>query len=137
MLMSTTQTTTHQAEIIGEYRPFGEGAVHGVTFDGKLVWFARDNELVAFDPDSEKVTRRPQDARVRQGHRQRDGLGRRDTSGSASIALAKIHQIDAKTGEIIKTRAQHISGIESNGKGAFWCGGEGGKLRLVQKTAKS
>lgn len=60
-----------------------------------------------------------------------------DTSGSASLALAKIHQIDAKTGEIIKTRAKHISGIESNGKGAFWCGGEGGKLRLVQKTAKS
>ena len=93
MLKSTTQTTTHQAEIIGKYRPFGEGAVHGVTFD---------NELVAFDPDSEKVTRR-----------------------------------DTKTGESIKTRAKHISGIESNGKGAFWCGGEGGKLRLVQKTAKS
>jgi outer membrane protein assembly factor BamB len=29
-----------------------------VTFDGKLVWFARDGELVAFDPAAEKVVRR-------------------------------------------------------------------------------
>src|SRR5689334_10615376 len=47
-----------EAEIVHEYGPFGEGGVHGVTFDGKLVWFARDNELVAFDPETEKVVRR-------------------------------------------------------------------------------
>ena len=32
--------------------------MHGVTFDGKLVWFARNDELVAFDPASERVVRR-------------------------------------------------------------------------------
>jgi outer membrane protein assembly factor BamB len=47
------------AEIAREYVPFNDRAnVHGVTFDGKLVWFARNDELVAFDPDSAQVKRR-------------------------------------------------------------------------------
>jgi glutamine cyclotransferase len=49
---------TGEAEVVHEYVPLDEGHVHGVTFDGKLVWFARDGELVAFDPASEKVVRR-------------------------------------------------------------------------------
>ena len=209
-------STTHQAEILGEYGPFGEGGIHGVTFDGKLVWFARDNELVAFDPDSEKVVKRlavpaqagtafdgehlyqvanseilviePSDGRI---VRKIPAPGKGGDSGMAwadgylwvgEYRAAKIHQIDAKTGEIIKTLssdrfvtgvscvdgalwhgvsddkpselrrlaadgtveealviegAKHVSGVESNGKGAFWCGGEGGKLRLVAKAARA
>jgi PQQ-like domain len=46
------------AEIAREYRPLDDSRIHGVTFDGKLVWFARDNELVAFDPETEQVVRR-------------------------------------------------------------------------------
>jgi len=47
------------AEIAREYVPFADrGHVHGVTFDGKLVWFARNDEVVAFDPETEKVVRR-------------------------------------------------------------------------------
>jgi hypothetical protein len=46
------------AEVIREYVPIEHGEVHGVTFDGKLVWYARDDELVAFDPETEKVVRR-------------------------------------------------------------------------------
>jgi hypothetical protein len=47
------------AEVAREYVPFADrGHVHGVTFDGKLVWFARNDEVVAFDPESEKVVRR-------------------------------------------------------------------------------
>jgi outer membrane protein assembly factor BamB len=46
------------AEIVREYQPIDEGRIHGVTFDGKLVWFARDGELVAFDPETEKVVHR-------------------------------------------------------------------------------
>jgi outer membrane protein assembly factor BamB len=47
-----------EAEVVREYVPIEQGAVHGVTFDGKLVWYARDDELVAFDPETEKVVRR-------------------------------------------------------------------------------
>jgi hypothetical protein len=60
----TTQTSTfqstrrHDAEVAREYVPFTDrGSVHGVTFDGELVWFARNDELVAFDPKTEKVVR--------------------------------------------------------------------------------
>jgi glutamine cyclotransferase len=46
------------AEIIREYGPFAEGEqVHGVTFDGRQVWFASGNRLNALDPDSGEVTR--------------------------------------------------------------------------------
>jgi len=206
-------STTRQAEVLAEYGPFGEGGVHGVTFDGKLVWFARDNELVAFDPDREEVVRRlavpaeagtafdgenlyqlaggeilvvrPSDGRVL---RKMPAPGKGADSGMAwadgylwvgQYRASKIHQIDAKTGEIVKTLSSdrfvtgvscvdgalwhgasdggrdpelrrlgadgsveeslvlagiaHVAGVESNGKGEFWCGGEGGKLRLVGK----
>jgi hypothetical protein len=206
-------STTHEAEVLGEYGPFGEGGVHGVTFDGKLVWVARDNELVAFDPDSEKVVRRlavpaeagtafdgehlyqiakseilviePKDGRV---VRKIPAPGKGGDSGMAwadgylwvgEYRASKIHQIDTKTGEIVKTLSSdrfvtgvscvdgalwhgaldephpaelrrlapdgtveetlvldgisHVAGVESNGKGAFWCGAEGGKIRLVKK----
>lgn len=42
-----------QAQIIREYGPFpGVQAVHGVTYDGRQVWFATGEKLVAMDPDS-------------------------------------------------------------------------------------
>jgi outer membrane protein assembly factor BamB len=50
--------TTSEAEVIREYVPIDDHPIHGVTFDGKLVWFARDDEVVAFDPALEKVVRR-------------------------------------------------------------------------------
>lgn len=53
--MSTSKRT---AEIVREYQPLDDAQIHGVTFDGKLVWFAREGELVAFDPEAEKVVRR-------------------------------------------------------------------------------
>ncbi|OJT24158.1 hypothetical protein BO221_13295 [Archangium sp. Cb G35] len=53
--MSASKRT---AEIVREYLPLDDAQIHGVTFDGNLVWFARDNELVAFDPETEKVVRR-------------------------------------------------------------------------------
>jgi len=52
-------TDIADAEVAREYVPFPDrGHVHGVTFDGTLVWFARNDELVAFDPASEQVVRR-------------------------------------------------------------------------------
>lgn len=50
---------SEDAEVVREYVPFADrGNVHGVTFDGKLVWFARNDEVVAFDPESGKIVRR-------------------------------------------------------------------------------
>ncbi|HEX5659806.1 MAG TPA: glutamine cyclotransferase [Polyangiales bacterium] len=46
------------AQVIRELAPLDETQIHGVTYDGERVWFARDNELIAFDPKQEKVVRR-------------------------------------------------------------------------------
>ena len=44
------------AEIIREYGPFpGVEAVHGVTFDGRHVWFASGDRLNALDPASGEI----------------------------------------------------------------------------------
>src|SRR5262245_42367222 len=46
------------AQIIREYGPFpGADAVHGVTYDGRQVWFAAGDKLIAFDPASGKPQR--------------------------------------------------------------------------------
>ncbi|QVQ27807.1 glutamine cyclotransferase [Achromobacter deleyi] len=47
-----------QAQIIREYGPFpGVQAVHGVTYDGKQVWFAVGDSLIALDPASGATSR--------------------------------------------------------------------------------
>lgn len=153
--MKTSATERGKAEILGEYGPFGDGGVHGVTFDGKLVWFARTGEIVAFDPETEKVVRRlktpadagtafdgehlyqlaedqilvvrPSDGRVL---RKIPAPGKGKDSGMAwadgylwvgAYRESKIHQIDAKTGEIVKTLTSDrwVTGV-SCVDGALW-----------------
>jgi glutamine cyclotransferase len=47
-----------EVEVEREYGPFAEnGRVHGVTFDGALVWFASGEQLQALDPESGRLTR--------------------------------------------------------------------------------
>ena len=57
---STRRTVARDAEVVREYVPLDENQIHGVTHDGNLVWFARDGELVAFDPGTERVVARHQ-----------------------------------------------------------------------------
>ena len=46
------------AEIVREYGPFpGIEGVHGVTYDGRHVWFASGDQLNALDPVSGKMLR--------------------------------------------------------------------------------
>ena len=40
-----------RAEVLREYGPYpGTEHIHGVTFDGTQVWFARGESIVALDP---------------------------------------------------------------------------------------
>ncbi|OJY22977.1 MAG: hypothetical protein BGO98_33280 [Myxococcales bacterium 68-20] len=151
-------TTVHAAEVVREYVPLDEGRIHGVTFDGKLVWFARDDEIVAFDPEKEQVVRRhpvpaadagtafdgehiyqlarheilviqPADGRI---VRRLPAPGKGQDSGMAwadghlwigQCYGAKIHKVDAKTGEIVKTLTsdRFVTGV-SCVDGALWHG---------------
>ena len=143
-------------EIAREFQPIDRSQIHGVTFDGTLVWFARDDELVAFDPVSERVTRRldvpgarggtafdgthlyqlagetilvldPSDGRV---VRKLPAPNRGENSGMAwsdgflwigQYRAAKIHKLDAETGELLKTLSsdRFVTGV-SCVDGALW-----------------
>lgn len=160
------------AEIVREYQPLGDRQIHGVTFDGALVWFARDDELVAFDPASEQVVRRhavpsadagtafdgehiyqlasgeilvirPHDGRV---VRKLPAPGKGEDSGMAwadgylwigQCYGAKIHKVDARTGEVVKTLTsdRFVTGV-SCVDGALWHGAAGdGKPAELRRLA--
>ena len=49
---------TTPAHIVREYGPFDDTpAVHGVSFDGKQLWFASGDHVNAVDPDSGRLRR--------------------------------------------------------------------------------
>lgn len=144
------------AKIARELEPIDQAQIHGVTFDGVLVWFARDNELVAFDPSAERVVKRfdlpgaaagtafdgthlyqlagteilvvsPSDGRI---VRRLPAPNRGENSGMAwadgflwigQYRASKIHKVDAKTGELVKTLSsdRFVTGV-SCVDGALW-----------------
>lgn len=147
-----------EAKVIHEYVPLDEQSIHGVTFDGKRVWFARDDELVAFDPATEKVVARHQVPRAGAGTafdgkhlyqlakeeilvvqpsdgkvvRRLPAPARGNNSGMAyadgylfigQFREARIHKVDAKTGEVVKTLTsdRFVTGV-SCVDGALWHG---------------
>jgi hypothetical protein len=57
-MATTLKAKSRPAEILREYGPYpGIDPVHGVTFDGAHVWFARGESIVAFDPTNGTLVR--------------------------------------------------------------------------------
>jgi glutamine cyclotransferase len=112
-----------QAEIIREYGPFPEvDGVHGVSFDGKRVWFASGDRLNAMDPESGEI------------------VGALDVAAHAGtafdgkhlfqIAEAVIRKIDPKTGEVLATIPAPGNGGDSGlawAEGTLWVGQHRGR----------
>jgi hypothetical protein len=150
--------TKGAAEVVREYVPLGDRGIHGVTFDGKRVWFARDDELAAFDPETEKLVARHEVPMAKAGTafdgehlyqlaqgqilvvRPSDGrivrrLPAPDKGHNSGMAWAdgylfigqhresKIHKVDAKTGEVVKTLTsdRFVTGV-SVIDGSLWHG---------------
>jgi len=104
---------TSAAEILSEYGPFpGVDHVHGVTFDGRHVWFACGDRLSAFDPESGKT------------ERSIDVAGHAGTAFDGEhlfqIAENRIHKIDPKTGRVL---ASIPAPGEGGGSGLAWAEG--------------
>ncbi len=90
--MSSTKTS--RAEILREYGPFaGAEQVHGVTFDGRCVWFASGDRLNALDPASGEVLRSI-DAAAHAGTAF-------DGRHLFQIAEGRIQKIDPATGQVL------------------------------------
>lgn len=107
-----------QADIVQEYGPFpGVDHVHGLTYDGRQVWFAVGDRLLAMDPASGETSR---DIAV-QAH-----------AGTAfdgqylfQIAERRIQKIDPRTGKVVATIPAPGNGNDSGmawAEGSLWVG---------------
>ena len=106
------------AEVIREYGPIaGAENVHGVTFDGKNVWIAGGDKLVAIDP-ANGTTTRSLDVACHAGTAF-------DGTHLFQIAEDRIHKIDPETGKILHTIPAPGGGADSGmawAEGALWVG---------------
>jgi outer membrane protein assembly factor BamB len=107
-----------QAEILREYGPFPDiDGVHGVSFDGHLVWFASGDRLNALDPASGEIV---------------GALNVAAHAGTAfdgkhlfQIAEAVIRKIDPRTGDVVGTIPAPGNGGDSGlawAEGTLWVG---------------
>ena len=105
------------AEILHEYGPFaGVDTVHGVTFDGRHVWFASGDKLNALDPASGKTVRAievPAHAGTAF-----------DGQHLFQIAEDRIQKIDPKSGRVLGTIATPPGGSSGLAwaEGTLWVG---------------
>jgi glutamine cyclotransferase len=106
------------AKIIREYGPFVDvKAVHGVTFDGKNVWFASGDRLNTLDPESGETLRTIDVAA--------DAGTAFDGKHLFQIAEDRIHKIDPQTGRVVATIAAPGGGGDSGltwAEGSLWVG---------------
>lgn len=111
------------AEIIREYGPFpGADQVHGVTFDGRHVWFATGDRLNALDPESGETVRSI-DVAAHAGTAF-------DGEYLYQIAEDRIRKVDPKTGQIVATIPAPGKGGDSGlawAEGTLWVGQHRGR----------
>ncbi|RDL51293.1 hypothetical protein BLJAPNOD_02426 [Ensifer sp. M14] len=111
------------AEILREYGPFADAdQVHGVTFDGRHVWFATGDRLNALDPESGETVR---------------SIAVAAHAGTAfdgkhlfQIAEDCIQKIDPKTGRVLSTIPAPGNGGDSGlawAEGTLWVGQHRGR----------
>jgi glutamine cyclotransferase len=106
------------AEIVGEYGPFpGTDHVHGVTWDGRNIWFAAGDKLNAVDPASGRIVRSI-DVAAHAGTAF-------DGQHLFQIAEDRILKIDPSTGRVLATIPAPGGGRDSGltwAEGTLWVG---------------
>ncbi len=118
MTSQAQKTQVRAAEIVREYGPFaGAERIHGVTHDGRHVWAATGEKLIAFDPASGQPAREmpcPSDAGTAF-----------DGRYFYQIAEARIDKIDPATGKVVKSIPAPGGGGDSGltwAEGSLWVG---------------
>jgi glutamine cyclotransferase len=117
-LTTTRKSRPRQAEVLREYGPYpGMPHIHGVTFDGAHVWFARGESIVALDPKSGALIRE---------------LAIAGNAGTAfdgthlyQIAEGRIDKIDPATGDVVASIPAPGHGRDSGlawAEGSLWVG---------------
>ena len=110
--------TASPAEVVREYGSFPHvEAVHGVTYDGRLVWFAAGDALHAFDPASGQPLRSIEVA----AHAGTAFDGRH----LFQLAEDRIQKIEPETGRVLATIPAPGDGGDSGlawAEGTLWVG---------------
>jgi glutamine cyclotransferase len=125
MTRSRTQAAKSQqpprvqpAEVVREYGPFpGADKVHGVTHDGRHVWAATGEKLIAFDPASGEP--------VRTLNAAADAGTAFDGKHLFQLAEARINKIDPETGRVLASIPAPGQGRDSGltwAEGSLWVG---------------
>jgi glutamine cyclotransferase len=106
------------AKIVNEFGPFpGADRVHGVSYDGRYVWFASGDKLNAIDPDTGETVRSIDIA----AHAGTAFDGRH----LYQIAEDRIQKIDPETGQVLTTIPAPGGGGDSGlawAEGTLWVG---------------
>jgi outer membrane protein assembly factor BamB len=114
----TRKTRVRPAEILREYGPYpGIDNVHGVTFDGAHVWFARDGGIVALDPAG--------GALVRELAVAANGGTAFDGEYLWQLADGRIQKVDPRSGQVVATIPAPAHGDDSGltwAEGTLWVG---------------
>lgn len=109
---------TSKAEVLREYGPFPRGEhVHGLTFDGRHVWFASGDRINALDPETGDIVRSIDVA----AHAGTAFDGRH----LYQIAEDRIQKIDLETGTVLLTIPSPGGGGDSGlawADGTLWVG---------------
>ena len=113
-----TVAVVRKAEIVREYGPFdGAERIHGVTHDGRRVWAATGDRLLAFDPGNGEPTRMLE--------RSCDAGTAFDGTHLYQIAEARIDKIDPATGAVLASIPAPGQGGDSGlawAEGSLWVG---------------
>lgn len=112
------QTPPRAAEIVREYGPFPSAErIHGVSHDGRHVWAATGDRVIAFDPQSGEC--------VRTIERACDAGTAFDGRYLYQIAEARIDKIDLASGELVASIPAPGHGSDSGlawAEGRLWVG---------------
>jgi glutamine cyclotransferase len=116
---STRTPSVSAADITGEYGPFaGFERIHGVTFDGKQVWAATGETLVAFDPANGEVAHTIEASS--------DAGTAFDGKHLYQIAESRIDKIDPSTGRVLHSIPAPAERGSNSGltwaEGSLWVG---------------
>jgi glutamine cyclotransferase len=109
-----------QAEIVREYGPFpGAQSVNGVTYDGRSVWFASDDKLNVFDPETGEALRSLDAVEAHAG-------SAFDGRHLYQVSKDRIQKIDPETGDVLSTIPAPDSDGGNSGlawaEGSLWVG---------------
>ena len=118
----------------------GGGGDSGLAWAEGTLWVGqyRSRKIYQIDPETGKILRTIESNRFVTGVTWVDGeLWHATWEGDES----DLRRVDAETGEVLESLAMphgvHVSGLESDGGGQFFCGGEKtGKVRAVRRPRR-